>query len=806
MNVNSVAIYEFSTGIKFDRLNNGGWVSRGFTGEYMNCTIDPVPMVVERSISNREFRIAEGTASEDPAVVGRVVGEGQDSWSVVAIISRGEDEVGRGGSFYRYFIVEGSDKIPHILEWLEQDKQNRKSLQIRVFNPLDTVFLNQPHIITIEPKIPNIGEKQLDLLDDDIPIILANKIPTRIYIHALTLKKVELERSRENHVPLAWAFNVEAVEQVNRFTIIRSASENALGLLNRAKASAGKALPLVLFDEQAVKSAIKGLSNNSSTAIKSEYVRTFTEAIGNQVIDSTHWDKIFDGQGANNALKQKIYTPQMIKLLVIRALAIPSTLPQYLDWRAGAGKSNNVESTAQEFEQELKGKLKEISSQFQELPPEILRNILKGFATVLSKLLNDDSFSLSAIASLLKDRKGLWGSQSEEFIDSIKQDLNNMITFANYRYYQDRDVSYQSGMSSSMARHASFQEQPSLVVQNDSSVEFINDESWRQIWEDIAPFWRTSNSYPGSKEEYTKFAELFEKIEEYDIALVFYHISKGTLSPGKFKFLTQLKDMSRKKYAVKVYDVIVKREKSFSEKTFTFFVHYIISPLWEDPAKDKSSMERNMRNFLTIGMVSLSFISGVSIGNVNLIILPFFGKNSNSTRDTIINPEKPVGTEDPRYISEHDRGNQKNAISAKIIMSEKREKLAANITSIYGLKRELESERTKLNQASSDEEIGEEILKEIGFNEGYKSDILKITQILNTIDNTNPRKSIDEELSKKDWNLDAINKAIKPIDKISGNTPLTDISNSNKNTALQKIKTKILKKWYDKGQSGSRPW
>jgi hypothetical protein len=74
MNVNSVAIYEFSTGIKFDRLNNGGWVSRGFTGEYMNCTIDPVPMVVERSISNREFRIAEGTASEDPAVVGRVVG------------------------------------------------------------------------------------------------------------------------------------------------------------------------------------------------------------------------------------------------------------------------------------------------------------------------------------------------------------------------------------------------------------------------------------------------------------------------------------------------------------------------------------------------------------------------------------------------------------------------------------------------------------------------------------------------------------------------------------------------------------
>jgi hypothetical protein len=250
MNMNSlVEIHEFSTGIKFDPLPNGGWVSRGFTGEYMNCTIDPVPLAVERSISNREFRIGEGTASRDPAVVARVVGEAEDSWSVVAIVSEGEDEVGRSGSFYRYFLAQGEDKIPHILAWLEKDKQGRNHTQLRIFNPLDTVR-QANYYAENPPELHSVTDSKLqELANRGTPIILQNQIVNLSVIHAWTQKKVDLEEEKGNYVPMAWAFNVKAVEQINRFTIVRAANENAFDLLNRAKASAVKALPLALFDE-----------------------------------------------------------------------------------------------------------------------------------------------------------------------------------------------------------------------------------------------------------------------------------------------------------------------------------------------------------------------------------------------------------------------------------------------------------------------------------------------------------------------------------------------------------------------------
>ena len=94
MNSQYLEIHEFSTGIHVQRRDNG-WVSVGFTGKYMNSTIDPIPTVVERSIANEEFALTEGSSAEKPAIVGRVLKDGDDIWSVIAVVSRGKDEVGR---------------------------------------------------------------------------------------------------------------------------------------------------------------------------------------------------------------------------------------------------------------------------------------------------------------------------------------------------------------------------------------------------------------------------------------------------------------------------------------------------------------------------------------------------------------------------------------------------------------------------------------------------------------------------------------------------------------------------------------
>ncbi len=52
-----IQIHEFSTGIRPQINPDGSWVSLGFTGQYMNATIQPIPYAVQRAIANKEFAI-----------------------------------------------------------------------------------------------------------------------------------------------------------------------------------------------------------------------------------------------------------------------------------------------------------------------------------------------------------------------------------------------------------------------------------------------------------------------------------------------------------------------------------------------------------------------------------------------------------------------------------------------------------------------------------------------------------------------------------------------------------------------------
>ncbi|MFM6898452.1 MAG: hypothetical protein ACKPKF_14555, partial [Microcystis panniformis] len=100
----NIHIHEFSTGILVDGTGGAGeWRSRGFSGEYMNSTLDSIPAPVQLAIKNREFAVAEGASSENPAIIGREVEYNQEAWSVIAVVTRGRDEGGRGASLYRYF-------------------------------------------------------------------------------------------------------------------------------------------------------------------------------------------------------------------------------------------------------------------------------------------------------------------------------------------------------------------------------------------------------------------------------------------------------------------------------------------------------------------------------------------------------------------------------------------------------------------------------------------------------------------------------------------------------------------------------
>jgi hypothetical protein len=317
----SIKIHEFSTGIRPQINADGSWVSLGFTGQYMNTTIDPIPYAVERSIANKEFAVAEGAFSDRPAVIGRVVLDNENSdWSVVAVVSRGQDEKGRSASFYRYFLSEGRDNLSNLVAWMED--YERKNGYKPIFNPSETKVLGQvTEFNSQNPPYPRTD-------------FVGNSDPTPIIIHSnerLTLQKINnLAIGKSNGQPVAWAFNAEALEKPWSFIVIQAASDRAYQILQRATANTPKVQTPVVVDEQALKSAIKSLMGSS--AVKPEVMSVVADALGNNQVTQQYWENLFDGQGARNAINQKIYSPQMVRLLTLRALVIPQTLREYLDW------------------------------------------------------------------------------------------------------------------------------------------------------------------------------------------------------------------------------------------------------------------------------------------------------------------------------------------------------------------------------------------------------------------------------------------------------------------------------------------
>lgn len=305
-------IHEFSTGINFEQRGNG-WVSLGFTGQYMNRTIRDIPKVVERSIANEEFALVEGSSRQQAAIIGRVLGSGDDIWSVIAVVTRGEDEVGRSAPFHRYFLCQGDHKLRVILAWWEQNKRP-------IFNPFDFQVLGRPHSFAgeIPAPLPLVGDMVLD--------------PTPQYdlysINALAIKKCNLSK---NGLPVSWAVNVEALAKPERFHVIQPASEKAAERIKRAIASTSQVkINTVNIDEAALKSAIRSLIHSSQ--VKPEAVAVIVNGVTNKEITPEYWEHLFNSQGANQGIRLKIYSPQMVKLLTLRALVLPKTKPEFLGW------------------------------------------------------------------------------------------------------------------------------------------------------------------------------------------------------------------------------------------------------------------------------------------------------------------------------------------------------------------------------------------------------------------------------------------------------------------------------------------
>ncbi|MFN7226717.1 MAG: hypothetical protein ACK5UY_05665 [Holosporales bacterium] len=128
-------ISEFSTGIKVDGTAEK-WVSRGFSGEYMNKVGGDCPAILHNAIRNRMFAAAEGS-TEQPAFIMRVLSDGEKKCAVIAVLSRAQDEFGRGVTLYRYFHATPKEGGMNALIEHFKDYQE-KTGHLPVFDPFET--------------------------------------------------------------------------------------------------------------------------------------------------------------------------------------------------------------------------------------------------------------------------------------------------------------------------------------------------------------------------------------------------------------------------------------------------------------------------------------------------------------------------------------------------------------------------------------------------------------------------------------------------------------------------------------------
>ena len=113
--MDTIQIYEFSTGIDLQGTSDNWWSSK-FTG-YMNNTLGYIPEAVQDAISDALFDVAEGKATDKPAIIGREVEKQGDAWSVIAVVTAAKDEKGRPISVYRYFLTQGKGKLGDLVWW-----------------------------------------------------------------------------------------------------------------------------------------------------------------------------------------------------------------------------------------------------------------------------------------------------------------------------------------------------------------------------------------------------------------------------------------------------------------------------------------------------------------------------------------------------------------------------------------------------------------------------------------------------------------------------------------------------------------
>jgi hypothetical protein len=504
---NKIDIHEFSTGIEVKGTPKA-WESGGFTGEYMNRTLDKIPQAVLDSIANREFALAEGVVRAEPAIVGRIVRRGKESWSVVAVVTRGRDDRGRGVSLYRYFLCQNDGHIETILRWMNKPL-------LWVFDPFGQRAIGQPH--QADPSYMEVKlNKFQEMLNQSPPMIFpAAESCTPLLLNEITRK---LRRPNGDR---SWAYKVAMLERPEYFQVIYPADAKAetviREVLDRRQNSS-----VMISGESGIKTAIKAVMNNR---VKRGHIENLENALENSQLDENYWKSVLDKEGASQALRENIYGDRYVRLLTLTAMLVPQFLPIFLAWLADSKEWEIHYGTSLKLQESMLQEAPKFTENF----PRLSEYLKWGICYTIDDLVDEPKI-LKQSQSLLTEL-GLW---SQLYKKSLSKELESVLGFID-----DKGQNLQSLKT--------------------------RYPQWSSLLDKINKFW-----YPPEKTDhkYKSWAELFEKVETPILAAIFYQIAEGSVPKKLFDSILQSHKRSE---SIILFNKKIDRKKSVGDHISSVF-------------------------------------------------------------------------------------------------------------------------------------------------------------------------------------------------------------------------------------------
>ncbi|MDE5115077.1 MAG: hypothetical protein O4803_12825, partial [Trichodesmium sp. St15_bin1_1] len=333
---------------------------------------------------------------------------------------------------------------------------------------------------------------------------------------------------KANDIPISWVYNVEALEQPEQFIIIHPANAEVAASLTKiqTKMMENPANNISKYiDKAAIETAIKGLISGSQ--IKQEWIENLVLKLQTGQVTSEYLNNLFDNLGASNGVKQGNANAQMIRLLTLRAIFIPESLPQYLNWLNISG-DRKKENEKQKISLQLQLQLRNYQKFLEPL-------IIVGANHVLSQILGK-KISITAYCWLLKNKNSLWSAHSSIIKQQVRHDLESL--------------------GNSLLQKTPSQKKDELVYGN-------------ATWKNLISFLkshrdRISVPYGEPSNYYQPFADLFSQLPDYELAAYFHQISNGKVP--KEIFTTAFPKL-KSTYETIIFGLTVQKELTFSDLT-----------------------------------------------------------------------------------------------------------------------------------------------------------------------------------------------------------------------------------------------